>query len=107
VVRCARVVGSFASHEFFPFLREVLDLLHDLTVCHRLAPFRGPPQTLTRRRAFLVSGLLLRQLLSVPRRTEDDVRHFVDVRDRDRVRGALDLHDLAGLGPLSHEAVHL
>ena len=46
-------------------------------------------------------------LLDVLQRTEDRVSHLLGVGDAHRVGGTLDLHDLASLGPLSHEAVHL
>src|SRR5918997_1089150 len=61
----------------------------------------------TRRRAFSVSGLVLGELLDVPRRSEDDIGHSVGVRDRNRVRGTRDFYDLAGPGALGHEPVSL
>src|SRR5215212_11622875 len=51
------------------------------------------------------SGLALVALLDVRERAEDDVCHLLGVRDTHRVGGALDLHNLAGLSALSHEAV--
>jgi hypothetical protein len=53
------------------------------------------------------SSLALVALLDGLDRTEDDVCHLLGVRDTHRVGGTLDLHNLAGLGTLSHEAVHL
>ena len=41
VVGCARVVGPFAGQKPLPLLREVLDLLHDLTARHRFAFLSG------------------------------------------------------------------
>src|SRR5215208_3824676 len=37
VVAHTRVVGPFPDQKSLPLLREVLDLLHDLTACHRFA----------------------------------------------------------------------
>ena len=42
------------------------------------------------------NGSLLVDLLGVLERAGDDVGYFVDVRDRDRVRGARDFHGLRG-----------
>ena len=44
-------------------------------------------------------------LLDVLECAEDDVCHLLGVGDADRVGGALDLHDLASLSALGHEAV--
>jgi hypothetical protein len=46
-----------------------------------------------------------RYLPGVLERAGDDVSYFVDVRDRDRVRGARDFHGLAGPGALGRETV--
>ena len=50
---------------------------------------------------------VLEDLLHLLERTEDHVAHLLGVRGTNRVGATLDLHNLASLGPLSHEAVHL
>ena len=51
------------------------------------------------------NGSVLGDLLDGLERAEDEVGHFLGVRDANRVGCALDLHDLASLGALGHETV--